>query len=155
MGCSDAAGGCRRQHASPGPTSASFQAPAVPCYLRKRLIQKEPNTRFPQKYLRRRNWSPKTRNEMWTRLLPRPVKLTQPSSTVGGTVGCCRHPGNSVEAPQEVANRAALRPAGVRPGAHSEDTDAVRLGTPACPDVHSIRVNSSHTVGGASVPSGR
>ena len=23
---------------------------------------------------------------MWTRLLPRPVKLTQPSSTVGGTM---------------------------------------------------------------------
>ena len=42
---------------------------------------------------------------------------------------------NSVEAPQEVTNRAALRPAGERPGAHSEDTDAVRLGTPApqCP----------------------
>ena len=135
MGCSDAAGGCRRQHASPGPTSASFQAPAVPCYLRKRLIQKEPNTRFPQKYLRRRNWSPKTRNEMWTRLLPRPVKLTQPSSTVGGTAGCCSSLGNSVEAPQQVTNRVALRPAGVRPGAHSEDTDAVRYGTtaPQCP----------------------
>ena len=38
---------------------------------------------------------------------------------------------DSVEAPQEVTNRAALRPAGERPGAHSEDTDAVRLGTPA------------------------
>ena len=75
------------------------------------------------------------RNEMWTRLLPHPTKLTQPSSTVGGTAGWCSHPGNSVEAPQEVTNRAALRPAGERPGAHSEDTDAVRLGTPApqCP----------------------
>ena len=74
-------------------------------------------------------------NEMWTRLLPRPAKLTQPSSTVGGTAGWCSHPGNSVEAPQEVTNTASLRPAGERPGAHSEDTDAVRLGTPApqCP----------------------
>ena len=75
------------------------------------------------------------RNEMWTRLLPRPAKLTQPSSTVGGTVSSCSCPGNKVEAPQEVTNRAALRPAGEWPGAHSEDTDAVRLGTPApqCP----------------------
>ena len=72
---------------------------------------------------------------MWTRLLPHPVKLTQPSSTVGGTAGWCSRPGNSVEAPQEVTNRATLRPAGERPGAYSEDTDAVRLGTPApqCP----------------------
>ena len=77
---------------------------------------------------------------MWTRLLPRPVKLTQPSSTVGGTAGWCSRPGNSVEAPQEVANRAALRPAGVRPGAHSEDTDAVRCGTTA-PNVHSSGVH--------------
>ena len=75
------------------------------------------------------------RNEMWTRLLPRPVKLTQPSSTVGGTAGWCRHHGNSVEAPPEVTNRADLRPACVKPGAHSEDTDAVRRGTtaPQCP----------------------
>ena len=75
------------------------------------------------------------RNEMWTRLLPRPVKLTQPSSTVGGTAGCCSSLGNSVEAPQQVTNRVALRPAGERPGAHSEDTDAVRYGTtaPQCP----------------------
>ena len=36
-----------------------------------------------------------------------------------------------MEAPQEVTNRAALRPAGVQPGAHSEDTDAVRRGTTA------------------------
>ena len=75
------------------------------------------------------------RNEMWTRLLPRPSNLIQPSSTVGGTTGWCSRPGNSVEAPQEVTNRAALQPAGVRPGAHSEDTDAVRHGTtaPQCP----------------------
>ena len=44
----------------PRPTSASFQAPAVACYLRKRLTEKEPNTQLPQKYLRRRNWSPKS-----------------------------------------------------------------------------------------------
>ena len=43
----------------PRPTSASFQAPAVACYLQKRLTEKEPNTQLPQKYLRRRNWSPK------------------------------------------------------------------------------------------------
>ena len=78
---------------------------------------------------------PKKRNEMWTRLLPRPVKLTQPSSTVGGTVGWCSRPGNSVEAPQEVTNTDALRPVGGRPGTDSEDTDTVRLGAPApqCP----------------------
>ena len=57
----------------------------------------------------------RTRNETWTRLLPHPTKLTQPSSTVGGTAGWCSHPGNSLEAPQEVTNRAALRPAGERP----------------------------------------
>ena len=94
------------------------------------------------------------RNEMWTRLLLCPAKLTQPSSTVGGTAGWCSRPGNSVEAPQEVTNRATLQPAGERPGAHSEDTDAVRLGTPH-PNVHSSRVHSSHTVGGASVLCGR
>ena len=38
---------------------------------------------------------------------------------------------DSVQAPQEVTNRAVLRPAGERPGAHSKDTDAVRLRTPA------------------------
>ena len=36
-----------------------------------------------------------------------------------------------MEAPEEVTNRAALRPAGARPGAHSQDADAVTLGTPA------------------------
>ena len=72
---------------------------------------------------------------MWTRLLPRPAKLTQPSSTVGGTAGWCSRPGNSVEAPQEVTNRAVLLPVGEWPGADSEYIDAVRLGTPApqCP----------------------
>ena len=75
------------------------------------------------------------RNKMWTRLLPLPANLTHPSSTVGGTAGWCSRPGNSVQASQEFTNRADLRPAGERPGAHSEDTDAVRLGTPApqCP----------------------
>ena len=66
------------------------------------------------------------RNEMWTKLLPRPPRLTQPSSTVGGTAGWCSRPGNSQEAPQEVTDRPALRPAGARPGAHSEDTDAMK-----------------------------
>ena len=61
---------------------------------------------------------------------------------------------DSVEAPQDVTNRAVLRPAGVWPGAHSEDTDAVRRQTTA-PNVHSSRVHSSHTVGGGLVPSGR
>ena len=36
-----------------GPTSASFQALAVACYLQKHLPEKEPNTRLPQKYLRK------------------------------------------------------------------------------------------------------
>ena len=107
------AGGSAPVH---GATPASFQAPAVPCYLRKRLIQKEPNTRFPQKYLRRRNWSPKTRNEMWTRLLPRPVKLTQPSSTVGGTAGwLVQLPWKQCGGSSGVTNRASLRPAGEWP----------------------------------------
>ena len=38
---------------------------------------------------------------------------------------------DSVKAPQEVTNRATLRPAGEQPVAHSEDTDAVRLETAA------------------------
>ena len=37
---------------------ASFQAPAGASLLLKHLTETEPNTRFPQKYLRTRNWSP-------------------------------------------------------------------------------------------------
>ena len=72
---------------------------------------------------------------MWTRLLPCPAKLIQPSSTVGGTTGWCSRHGNTVEAPQEVTNTDALRPAGAGLGADSEDTDTVRLRAPApqCP----------------------
>ena len=59
-GCSVATGGCAGGSLPvSGPTSASFQALAVACYLRKHLPEKEPNTRLPQKYLRRKNWSPK------------------------------------------------------------------------------------------------
>ena len=54
---------------------------------------------------------------------------------MGGTAGWRSRPGNSVEAPQEVTNTDALRPAGAGPGADSEDTDTVGLGAPApqCP----------------------
>ena len=93
--------------------------------------------------------SRETRRDTWTKLSPRPAKPTPPSSAAGGAAGRCGRPGDSAGAPRGVPARAALRPAGARPGARWEiETrgDAGHLR----PDVH-----GSHAVGGASVPSGR
>ena len=89
-------------------TTASFQAPAEAYELWKRLTETETNTRLPQKYLRTMIGAHKTQNEMCTRLQAHPAKLTQPSSSEGGTTGWHSRPGISVEAPQEVTNRACL-----------------------------------------------
>ena len=96
-------------------TPASFQATAEAYELWKRLTEKEPNTWLPQKYLRTIIGAHRMQNEMWTRVLPRPAKPTQPSSTVGGIAGWCSHPGNSVEALQGDSICNILRTAGERP----------------------------------------
>ena len=48
-------------------TTASFQAPAEAYELWKRLTETEPNTRFPQKYLRTMIGAHRTQNEICTR----------------------------------------------------------------------------------------
>ena len=106
---------CRRQRALQGQHLPPFRLQLWPVSFGNVSLKRSPTPGFPRNTKGQGIGAHRTRNEMWTRLLPHPTKLTQPSSTVGGTAGWCSHPGNSLEAPQEVTNRAALRPADERP----------------------------------------
>ena len=102
---------------SQGPSLPSSRLQLWPVSFGNVSLKWSPTPGFPRNTKGQGIGAHRTRNEMWTRLLPRPAKLTQPSSTVGGTAGWWSRPRISVEAPQEVTNRATLRPGGERPGA--------------------------------------
>ena len=106
---------CRRQPALQGQHLPPFRLQLWTVSFGNVSLKRSPTPGFPRNTKGQGIGTHRMRNEMWTRLLPHPTKLTQPSSTVGGTAGWCSHPGNSLEAPQEVTNRAALRPAGEQP----------------------------------------
>ena len=75
---------CRRQRALQGQHLPPFRLQLWPVSFGNVSLKRSPTPGFPRNTKGQGIGAHRTRNEMWTRLLPHPTKLTQPSSTWAG-----------------------------------------------------------------------